>query len=434
MEEMATLKKKGIWTIMDLPEGKKAVGNKWVFTLKYKSDGSLKRYKAKLVAQGFTQTQGLDYEETFAPVAKLNSIRILLSLAVNLDRKLHQLDIKNAFLNGDLEEEIYMRIPLGFEKDHLKDKVCKLHKSLYGLKQLPRAWFKRFSDTLYKLGYKQGQADHTLFTKIRKDGKRTILIVYVDDIIITGDNHQEIENLKEQLKQAFEVKELGESWYFLGLEVARGKEGIFISERKYTLDLLKETGKLGCTPASTPLEPNWKNKEEEEEHLVDKGMYQRLVGKLIYLSHTRPDITYVVGIVSQFMHSPTKRHLEATYHILKYLKGTPGKGLLFTKSRDRGIIGYTGSDWAGAVKDNRSTSGYCTKLWGNLVTWQSKKQQVVSRSSAESEYRSIAQAICEVIWVERLMKDLAISVTSPKFLYSDSKSAINIVNNPVQHD
>ena len=168
MEEMVALEKDGIWEIMDLSEGKKAVGTKWVFTLKYKSDRSLERYKVRLVAQGFTQSQGLDYEETFAPVAKLNSIRILLSLAVNLDWKLHQLDIKNAFLNEDLEEEIYMRIPSGFEKDNTRDKVCKLKKSLYSLKQSPRAWFKRFSDTLYKLGYKHGQANHTLFTKIGK--------------------------------------------------------------------------------------------------------------------------------------------------------------------------------------------------------------------------------------------------------------------------
>ena len=192
-EEITALEKNGAWEIVDLSEEKRAVGSKWVFTLKYKLDRSLERYKARPVTQGFTQTQGLDCEETFAPVAKLNSIRILLSLAVNLDWKFHQLDIKNAFLNGDLEEEIYMRIPPEFEKDYMKEKVCRLKKSLYGLKQSPRAWLKRFSDTLYQLGYKQGQANHTLFTKIGNDGRKTILIVYVDDIIITGDNQQEIE-------------------------------------------------------------------------------------------------------------------------------------------------------------------------------------------------------------------------------------------------
>ena len=166
MEEMLALEKNGTWEIMDLPYGKHTIGSKWVFTIKYNSNGKVDRYKVRLVAQGFTQTQGLDYEETFAPVVKLNSIHVLLSLAVNLDWRVHQLDIKNAFLNGEFEEEVYMRIPLGFERKYTRGKVCRLKKSLYGLKQSPRAWLKRFSDTLNHLGYKQGQVDHTLFTKV----------------------------------------------------------------------------------------------------------------------------------------------------------------------------------------------------------------------------------------------------------------------------
>jgi len=213
------------------------------------------------------------------------------------------------------------------------------------------------------LGYKQGQTNHTLFIKLKANGRRTILIVYVDDIIISGDSILEIENLKEQLRTAFEVKYLGELRYFLGMEVARSKEGIFISQRKYMIDLLKEIDKLECKPTSTPLEPNWKNKEDNiGEYQVDKGRYQCPVGKLIYLSLTRFDIAYVVSIVSHFMHSLTCRPLEATHHILKYLKGTLGKGLLFKKIQDIGISGYIDADWAGSIEDNRSTFGYCTKL------------------------------------------------------------------------
>jgi len=215
--------------------------------------------------------------------------------------------------------------------------------------------------------------------------------------------------------------------YFLGMEVARSKEGILISQRKYTLDLLKETGKLGCKPANTPLEPNWKYNEDRAEKAVDKERYQRLVGRLIYLSLTRLDISYVVSKVSQYMHSPTSKHLNAAYHILRYLKGTPGKGILYRKTEDRGIQGFMDANWTGSLEDSKSTSDYYTKLWGNLVTWRSKKP-------LEPEYRAIAQGICEVIWLGKFMNDLKMPNTDPTRLYCDSKSAISIVNNPIQHD
>ena len=239
-EKVKALHDNGTWEVVDLPKGKKVVGSKWVFTMKYKTDGELERYKARLVAQGFTQTYGINYEETFAPMAKLNSIRVLLSLAVNLDWELHQLNVKNAFLNGTLNEEVYTKIPLGFQSEKEQGKVCKLKKLLYGLKQSPRAWFTRFSSTLTRLKYTQGQADHTIFVNKRQNGKKAVLIVYVDDIILPGDDNVEIYRLKNQLKEEFEVKDLGPLKYFLGIEVVRSKEGIFISRRKYTLNLLEK--------------------------------------------------------------------------------------------------------------------------------------------------------------------------------------------------
>ncbi|CAJ2651427.1 unnamed protein product [Trifolium pratense] len=295
LEEMKALEKNKTWSVMTLPDGKKTVGCKWVFTVKYNSDGSIERYKARLVAKGFTQTYGIDYSETFAPVAKLNTVRILLSLAANLDWPLHQLDVKNAFLNGDLEEEVYMDIPPGFE-DKFGSNVCKLNKSLYGLKQSPRAWFEKFTYSMKKQGYIQGQADHTLFTKFSQDGKIAVLIVYVDDIVLTGDDIVEMARVKEKLALDFEIKDLGSMRYFLGMEVARSKDGIVVSQQKYILDLLKETGMSGCRPADTPMDPNAKLWEEGSVP-VDTGRYQRLVGKLIYLSHTRPDIAFSVSVV-----------------------------------------------------------------------------------------------------------------------------------------
>ncbi|TYK05138.1 putative mitochondrial protein [Cucumis melo var. makuwa] len=207
----------------------------------------------------------------------------------------------------------------------------------------------------------------------------------------------------------FEIKDLGNLKYFLGMEVARSKEGISVSQRKYTLDLLTETGMLGCRPADTPIEFNCKLGNSDDQVPVDKEQYQRLVGKLIYLSHTRPDISFAVSVVSQFMQAPYEKHMEAVNRILRYLKNTPGKGLMFRKTNRKTIEAYTDSDWAGSVIDRKSTSGYCTFVWGNLVTWRSKKQSVVARSSAEAEYRAMSLGICEEIWLLRPHFDLCVS-------------------------
>lgn len=212
------------------------------------------------------------------------------------------------------------------------------------------------------------------------------------------------------------------------------KRGIVVSQRKYILDLLKETGMSGCRPADTPIDPNQKLGDTKDGNLVNTTRYQKLVGKLIYLSHTRPDIAFAVSIVSQFMHSPYEVHLEAVYRILRYLKSTPGKGLFFKKSEQKTIEAYTNADWACSVIDRRSTSGYCTYIWGNLVTWRSKKQSVVARSSAEAEYRAMAHGVCEILWLKKILEELKRPLEMPMKLYCDNKAAISIAHNPVQHD
>ena len=429
---MRALEKNGTWEEITLPKGKHVVGCKWIFTVKYNAEGQVERYKARLVARGFTQTYGLDYEETFAPVAKLNTVRVLLSLAVNLDWPLLQFDVKNAFLNGELEEEVFMQLPPGF--DNSGGKVCRLKKAIYGLKQSPRAWFGRFTKAMKDQDYTQAQSDHTMFYKHCPGGKMAILIVYVDDIVMTGSDEAELSRLKVFLAQQFEIKDLGNLKYFLGMEVARSSKGIVISQRKYVLDLLAETGLSGCKPAATPMDPNHKFSKDEDTVPANKSRYQKLVGKLIYLAHTRPDIAYAVGLVSQHMHSPSEEHLQAVYRILHYLKGSPGKGIIFKKSYDRQIEVFTDADWGGNVNDRRSTSAYCTFVWGNLVTWRSKKQHVVSRSSAEAEFRAMAQGVCEGIWLKRILEELNMEMKTPMKLYCDNKSAISIAHNPVQHD
>lgn len=215
------------------------------------------------------------------------------------------------------------------------------------------------------------------------------------------------------------MKQLGDLKYFLGIEVARSKHGIFLSQRKYILDLLSETGMLGCKPVDTPIEQNHKLFLCLNATPTDKGRYQKLVGKLIYLSHTRPDIAYAVSVVSQFMHDPRKPHMDAVERILRYLKSAPGKGLLFSNHDHLKVEGYTDADWAGSADNRRSTSGYFTFVGGNLVTWRSKKQPVVSRSSAEAEYRGMAYGVCELLWLRNLLKDLGFKPRVEMNLYCD---------------
>ncbi|KAL6311476.1 hypothetical protein AAG906_012064 [Vitis piasezkii] len=433
-EEIQALEKNGTWEISELPEGKRPVGCKWIFTVKHNPDGSINRFKARLVAKGFTQSYGIDYEETFAPLAKLNSIRVLLSVAVNLDWNLHQLDVKNAFLNGELEEEVYMKIPPSMETPENSGKVCKLRKSLYGLKQSPRAWFDRLTRVVKKHGFIQCQADHTLFMKHSKEGEMTLFIVYVDDIIITGDDEEGIGNLKKLLAREFEIKDLGQLRYFLGMKVGRTKEGIVVTQRKYVLDLLQETGMLGCKPVDTPMDPIGKIDKDNDSHPTDKDRYQRLVGKLIYLTHTRPDIGFAVSMVSRYMNNPTERHMKVVYRILQYLKKSPGRGLYFKKTSSREVEVFTDADWARSLTNRRSTTGYCSYVWGNLVTWRSKKQSVVARSSAEAEFRAMAHGICEGMWLQRILKELGIISNSTMIVLCDNKATISIAKNPVQHD
>ncbi|WJZ81635.1 hypothetical protein VitviT2T_001468 [Vitis vinifera] len=318
-----------------------------------------------------------------------------------------------------------MDIPAGLEMTSNFNKVCRLQKSLYGLKQSPRAWFERFTKVVKGYGFVQCHFP---------EGKLAIIIIYVDDIILTGDHEEKIDLLKKLLTKEFEIKDLGNLKYFLGMEIARSKKGIAVSQRKYVLDLLNETGMLGCKPTETPMDTTIKLEESDGSAPVDKGRYQRLVGKLIYLSHTRPDIGFSVSVVSQFMNNPTEKRMTAVIRILRYLKMTPGKGLFFQRTTKKEIEIFSDADWAGSVTDRRSTSGYCSFVWGNLVTWRSKKQSVVARSSAEAEFRAMAQGICEGIWLNRLLEELRVPLKHPMVLYCDNQAAISIAKNPVHHD
>ncbi|KAM0028505.1 putative RNA-directed DNA polymerase [Helianthus debilis subsp. tardiflorus] len=431
--EMEALVKNDTWEKCILPPGKKPVGCCWVFTIKHKPDGTIERYKARLVAKGYTQTYGIDYSETFSPVAKIDTIRVLFSVAANEGWPLHQFDVKNAFLHGELKEEVYMEAPPGFTGNFKTKEVCRLKKTLYGLKQSPRAWFGRFTLAMKGYAFRQSNSDHTLFLK-RRGKLITCLIIYVDDMIISGNDEEETRKLKANLFTEFQMKDLGRLKYFLGIEVLRSKQGIFICQKKYVLDLLAEPGMIDCKLADSPMIANKKLCMEEKAELVDKERYQWLVGKLIYLSHTRPDIAYAVGVVSQFMHQPQTTHMDAVWRIIRYLKGTAGHGVLFQCNKNLIIQAYTDPDWAGDKGDRRSTSGYFTLVGGNLVTWRSKKQKVVALSSAEAEFPGIARGLAAVLWIRKLLNEIGFPQTEASMIMCDNKAAIQISENPVQHD
>ncbi|KAJ0591220.1 putative RNA-directed DNA polymerase [Helianthus annuus] len=433
--EMEALNRNKTWVVVDLPKGRKPIGCKWVYKIKYKSNGEIERYKARLVAKGFNQREGVDSGETFSPVVKMVTVRIVLKLAVNNDWPLYQLDINNAFLYGTLSEDVYMTLPLGYFNND-KNKVCKLVKSLYGLKQAPRKWNEKLTSVLIDMGFKQSLCDHSLFILNKKDVV-VILLVYVDDIVITGNSSNEIASIKKSLSESFLIKDLGLLKYFLGIEVLYSEKTVCLSQRKYCLELLNEFGYLGCKPVGTPIELSHviTNKIENDKSLLENITgFQKLVGKLIYLSLTRPDISYAVQFLSQYMHKPGQAHLDIALRLLRYLKQSPGMGIVFRKTGNFDISAYVDSDWAKCLLTRKSITGYGIFLGNSLVSWKSKKQGFVSRSTAEAEYRAMCSATCEVMWIKNVLSELQISCSLPVTLFCDSKSAISISQNLVFHE
>jgi len=307
--------------------------------------GKINHFKARLVAKGYTQIFGLDYSDTFSPVAKMASVKLLLCIAVMRHWPLHQLDIKNAFLHGNLEEEVYMEQPHGFvAHGESSNMVCRLHKSFYGIKQSPRAWFDRFSTVVQQFGMMRSEADHSIFYRHSAQGC-IYLIVYVYDIVIIGSDEQIIHQLKHNLYTQFQTKDLGKLRYFLGIEVAQSKDGLVILQRKYAMDILEETCLLNAKLVDTLMDPNVKLLPNQGELLSDSRRYRRLVGKLNYLTVTCPNISFAVTVVSQFLNSPCQEQMEAVIWVLKYIKGAPGKGLIYEDKGHARIVGYSDADW-----------------------------------------------------------------------------------------
>ncbi|GKA76472.1 retrovirus-related pol polyprotein from transposon RE1 [Tanacetum coccineum] len=428
-KELAALHNNDTWTLVPRPENQNVVGSKWLFRTKFCSDGSIERHKARLVAQGFSQIPGLDYSHTFSPVVKATTVRVVLSLAVIYGWKLHQLDVNNAFLHGHLTERVYMEQPPGFTDSRFPNHVCRLNKAIYGLKQAPRAWFQRLSSFLLQNRFTYSRSDPSLFVFIR-ESCIMYLLVYVDDLILTGNRDHIMVSFIRRLHHEFAIKDPGELNYFLRLEATRTLEGLFLSQSKYAHDILNRADLLDAKPVHTPLAANEILSTHGDKY-TDPTSYRSLVGALQYLTITRPDISYAVNQVSQFLQSPTTTHMQQVKRILRYVKGTLAYGLMYSKPSHTTILGY--ADWARCIETRKSTYGYSIFLGNNLVSWSAKKQPTISRSSCESEYRAMANTAAEIVWLTHLLRELQALPPDRPTLLCDNRSAFFLSQNPVAH-
>ncbi|PRQ49208.1 putative RNA-directed DNA polymerase [Rosa chinensis] len=429
-DEYDALLNQGTWILVPPQQQKNIVSCKWVFKLKKNADGTIARHKARLVARGFSQEEGTDYDETFSPVVRHTTVRLFLALAAQYQWRLYQMDVKNAFLHGVLKEEIYMAQPPGFENPSCPTHVCKLIKSLYGLKQAPRAWNERFTSFLPSIGFKGSYSDPSLFIKSSAQGM-VYLLLYVDDIILTGSNESEIHSVKMALQLEFEMKDLGLLHYFLGLQIDYlPSGGIFVSQSKYADDILLKAGMIGSKVCSTPCLPYAKLLRDEGPPYADVTHYRSLVGCLQYLTFTRPDLAYSVNTVCQFMQNPTEAHYAAVKRILRYLLGTTNYGLTY-RSAPFELRAFSDADWAGDPNDRRSTTGFVIYIGNCPISWCSKKQHSVSRSSTEAEYRAMADTASEIFWLRHLLADISIPLPYAPVLHCDNVSALALASNPV---
>ena len=414
---MESHEKNHTWDLVTLPPGRRVVTCKWIYKIK---DGASPtegvKYKSRVVARGFSQREGVDYNEIFSPVVRHTSIRVLLALVAHQDLELEQLDVKTAFLHGELEEEIYMTQPDGFRVPGKEDYVCKLRKSLYGLKQSPRQWYKRFDSYMIKLGYIKSPYDCCVYMRKLKDDTFIYLVLYVDDMLIAAEKMCDIKKLKELLSSEFEMKDLGAAKKILGMEIFRDREKkkLFLSQKTYINKVLTRFEMSSCKPISIPCASNlhltmYEVQYEEETEYMSRVPYASAVGSLMYaMVCTRPDLAHAVNVVSRFMGQPGKEHWTAVKRIFRYLKGTSDVGLIYGCDNPRLVTCYSDSDYAGDVDSRRSMTGYVFTLDGSVVSWKATLQSTVTLSTTEAEYMALTEAAKEGIWLRGLVNDLGL--------------------------
>jgi transposase InsO family protein len=427
-EEYQSLMKNNTWTLCRLPVGRNAIRNKWVYTIK---SGTEVRYKARLVAKGFTQRPGIDYEETYSPVVRHDSLRAVLAITAAENLEMAQLDVKTAFLNGDLHEELYMFQPTGFEIEGQEDLVCRLNKSLYGLKQASRSWNEKFNNFLVQYGFSQSKADPCVYT-IKTETELTIMAIWVDDGIVCSSLQSRLEDIVRYLENVFEMTH-GDVECFVGIQIRRNPERnlIHISQEKYIEKILEKFQMENCYPKTVPADPHARLSNNAERDPKDSFPFREAVGSLMFAATcTRPDIAFAVNQVAQFSTNPAKAHWEAVKRILSYLRGTITSGICYGGVQERNmLLTYSDSDYAGDLVTRKSTTGVFCFLNGGPVSWSSHRQDCVSLSSTEAEYVAASAATKTVIWFRQLLDDIGWEQKSPTTLLCDNQGAISLVKN-----
>ena len=443
-EEMAALINNHTWDVVELPAGRNAIGTKWIFKTKVNSAGQVVRYKARLVVQGFTQQEGVDYFDTYAPVATITSVRTVLAAAAFHDWELEQLDVDTAFLNAPVEEDIYAAIPLGYQEPTPSGEqlVYKLRRSLYGLKQSPRNWNSLLNTWLETAGFERSTADNCLYTYSGKDGFLLVL-VYVDDIILVSDSAALLSDFKAAISKDFNIKDLGQLNYFLGIRISRDRSQklLTMDQQTYIKAIINKFGftnsKAVTTPsADAPLVKGMAPASSADAAFMASVPYRSAVGSLLYLAiATRPDISNAVREVSRYMHNPGRAHWEACARIFRYLNGTSNLNLSFDLSAatNFNLIGYCDANHGGDLDTRRSTTGYLFLLGAAAVSWCSRLQSTVALSSTEAEYMALTEATNEAIFLRQLLSDIGIPQLAATTIFEDNQGAIKLANNPMHH-
>ncbi|CAL9026013.1 unnamed protein product, partial [Prunus brigantina] len=433
-DELKSMKQNEVWDLVELPEGCKQVGCKWVFKTKCDSNGNIERYKARLVAKGFTQKEGIDYKETFSPVSKKDSLRIIMALVAHYDLELHQMDVKTAFLNGSLEEEVYMDQPEGFSLKGKEHMVCKLKKSIYGLKQASRQWYLKFNDIVISFGFKENIVDRCIYLKV-SGSKFMFLILYVDDILLASSDLGLLHETKKFLSKNFEMKDMGEASYVIGIEIFRDRSrGIVgLSQKAYIERVLERFGMENCSPSVAPIQKGDKfslmqcPQNELESKRMESIPYASAVGSLMYAQTcTRPDISFAVGMLGRYQSNPGIDHWKAAKKVMRYLQGTKDYMLTFRRSDNLEVIGYSDSDFGGCVDTRRSTFGYLFLLAGGAISWKSAKQSSIASSTMEAEFVGCSKATNHGLWLRNFVSGLGVvdTIAKPLKIYCDNAAAV----------
>ncbi|GJU14045.1 retrovirus-related pol polyprotein from transposon TNT 1-94 [Tanacetum coccineum] len=430
-EEIHEFERLKVWELMSCPDNVFLIKLKWIYKVKTNESGGVLKNKARLVAQGFRQEEGINFEESFALVARIEAIRIFVANVAHKNMIIYQMDIKMAFLNGELKEEVYVSQPKGFVDQDNPSHVYKLKKALYGLKQAPHAWYDMLSSFLISQQFSKGAVDPTLFTR---HARNDILLVqiYVDDIIFASTNTAMCDEFANQMTNKFKMSMMGQMSFFLGLQISQSPRGIFINQSKYASEIVKKYGLHTTDSVDTPMIENKKLDEDLQGKPVDATLYRGMIGSLMYLTSSRPDLNYVVCLCAWYQAKPTEKHLQAVKRVFRYLNETINMGLWYSKDTDMSLTAYADVDHVGCQDTRRSTSGSAQFLGDRLVSWSSMKQKSIAISSTEAEYTALSGCCSQILWMRSQLTDYGFKFNKIP-LYRDNKSALALCCNNVQH-